>query len=153
MPRPRAHFDVDGMGIYDVVTSSEVVEGFGTMEFVVWVLSSVGIWIWPGRTALIGFGVEVSGICFEDDVFGTCEDTPLSEMAEGFMPMPSVVWVISSVGIWPGRTALIGFGIEVSGICFKVDVIGTCEDIPLSVIVEGFGAMNSVVWVISSEGI
>ena len=43
VPRPRAHFDVDGMGIYDVVTSSEVVEGFGTMTSVVWVLSSEGI--------------------------------------------------------------------------------------------------------------
>ena len=35
VPRPSLVFEDDGMGIYDVVTSSEVVEGLGTMEFVV----------------------------------------------------------------------------------------------------------------------
>ena len=151
VPRPRTLFEEEGMGIYDVATSSEVVEGFGTMTSVVWVLSCERIR--QGRTALIGFWVDEFALRFEDDVFGTCADIPLSEVVEGLGAMTSVVWVISSAAIWPGRTALIGFGIEVSGICFKVDVIGTCEDIPLSVIVEGFGAMNSVVWVISSEGI
>ena len=57
VPRPRTLFEEEGMGIYDVVTSSEVVESFGAMTSVVWVISSVGIW--PGRTALIGFRVEV----------------------------------------------------------------------------------------------
>ena len=80
---------------------------------------SIGVWVLScerirqGRTALIGFWVEVFAICFEVCVIGTCKDIPLSEVVEDLGAMTSVVWVISSVGIWPGRTALIGFRVEV----------------------------------------
>ena len=104
-------------GTCNDILLSEVVEGFGAMTSMVWVISSIGIW--PGRTVLIGFGIEVSATCFEDDVIGTCEDVPLTVVVEGFGAMTSVVWVISSVGIWPGRTAIIGF---------RVEVLATCEE-------------------------
>ena len=43
VPGPMTHFEVEGMGMYDNVTSSEVLEGFGAMDSVAGVLSFVSI--------------------------------------------------------------------------------------------------------------
>ena len=43
VPGPRTHFEVEGIGTYDNATLSEVLLGFGLLDSVVWVLSSVSI--------------------------------------------------------------------------------------------------------------
>ena len=43
--------------------------------------------------------------------------------------------------------------VEVPAIYFEVEGFGTCNDVTLKEVVEGFGAIGCVVWEFSSVGI